>query len=106
MTLFLLSFLLIYGSFHLYFFLRIKAAIAMPGSLLLSLALFLVIMIAAPILVRLLERSGFTELAIFLAYLGYIWMGIIFLFAAAAVTVGRNGRLLPDIGLGGKHSPA
>jgi predicted MPP superfamily phosphohydrolase len=87
MTLFLLSFLLIYGSFHLYFFLRIKAAIAMPGSLLLSLALFLVIMIAAPILVRLLERSGFTELAIFLAYLGYIWMGIIFLFAAAAVTV-------------------
>ena len=87
MSLFLLSFLLIYGGFHLYFFMRIKAAFAMPGALLLSLAFFLVIMVAAPILVRLSERSGFSELAVFLAYLGYIWMGIIFLFAAASLAV-------------------
>ena len=87
MSLFLLSFLLIYGSFHLYFFLRIRAAFAMPGLLLLFLALFLVIMVAAPILVRLSERSGYSQLAVILAYSGYIWMGIVFLFAAAALAI-------------------
>jgi len=87
MSLFLLSFLLIYGSFHLYFFLRIRAAFTMPGLLLLFLVLFLAIMIAAPILVRLSERSGYGQLAVFLAYFAYTWMGIIFLFAAGALAV-------------------
>ena len=87
MSLFLLSFLLIYGSFHLYFFLRIRAALAMPGLPQLILALFLVIMVAAPILVRLSERNGYSQLAVILAYFGYIWMGIIFLFAAAALAI-------------------
>ena len=59
----------------------------MPGLLLLFLALFLVIMVAAPILVRLSERSGYSQLAVILAYSGYIWMGIVFLFAAAALAI-------------------
>jgi predicted MPP superfamily phosphohydrolase len=87
MALFLLSFLFLYGSFHFYFFLRMKAAIAMPGWTMLFLALFLIIMVAAPFLVRLSERSGYNQLAMFLAYLGYIWMGIVFLFTAAALAV-------------------
>jgi predicted MPP superfamily phosphohydrolase len=87
MALFLLSFLFLYGSFHFYFFLRMKAAIAMPGWTTLFLALFLIIMVAAPFLVRLSERSGYNQLAMFLAYLGYIWMGIVFLFTAAALAV-------------------
>lgn len=87
MSLFLLSFLFIYGSFHLYFFLRAKAALDPPVWALLLLALFLLGMIAAPILVRLSERSGFNQLALFLAYLGYTWMGIVFVFAAAALAV-------------------
>jgi predicted MPP superfamily phosphohydrolase len=44
-------------------------------------------MIAAPILVRISERSGYEKLAILLAYIGYTWMGVIFLFAAAALAV-------------------
>ena len=87
MSLFLLSFLIIYGGFHLYFFLRMRAAFPMPGWMLLVLALFLVVMVAAPILVRLSERSGHSGLAVFLAYFGYTWMGIVFLFAAAALAV-------------------
>jgi len=87
MSLFLLSFLLIYGGLHLYFFMRLRAALTLPGWVLLFLALFLVIMVAAPILVRLSERSGYSKLAVFLAYFGYTWMGIIFLFAAAALAV-------------------
>ena len=87
MFLFLLSFLLIYGSFHLYFYLKMKAAFAMPGLMQLFLALFLLVMVVAPILVRLSERGGYSRLAVFLAYFGYIWMGIIFLFAAGALAV-------------------
>ena len=87
MSFFLLIFLLIYGGFHLYFFLKAKAAFTLPrwGSFLL--AAFLLIMIAAPILVRLSERSGYDQLAMSLAYLGYIWMGIVFLFVAASLAL-------------------
>jgi len=85
MALFLVGFFLIYGSFHLYFFLRLKAALAFSGWLTSLLVIFLLVMIFAPILVRLAERSGNDQLAIFLAYVGYIWMGIVFLFAAAAL---------------------
>lgn len=87
MSLFLISFLLIYGSFHLYFFVRIRAAFTMPGWMLFLLAVFLLLMITAPILVRISERSGHNQLAILLAYIGYTWMGIVFLFAAAALAV-------------------
>ena len=44
-------------------------------------------MIGAPILVRISERSGHDQLAMFLAYFGYTWMGIVFLFVAASLTV-------------------
>jgi predicted MPP superfamily phosphohydrolase len=87
MPLFLLIFLLIYGGFHLYFFLKAKAAFTLPrwGSFLL--AAFLLIMIAAPILVRLSEHGGYDQLAMSLAYLGYTWMGIVFLFVAASLAI-------------------
>jgi predicted MPP superfamily phosphohydrolase len=87
MSLFLLSFLLIYGAFHLYFFLKAKAAFSLPGWAFFLLAAFLLIMIAAPILVRISERSGYDQLAMFLAYFGYTWMGIVFLFVAASLAV-------------------
>ena len=44
-------------------------------------------MIGAPILVRISERSGYDQLAMFLAYFGYTWMGIVFLFVAASLVV-------------------
>jgi predicted MPP superfamily phosphohydrolase len=87
MSLFLVSFLLIYGGFHLYFFLRTKAAFTLPRWTFLLLAAFLLVMIAAPFLVRASERSGYDQLAIFLAYFGYTWMGIVFLFVAASLAV-------------------
>ena len=71
MALFLLTFLLIYGGFHLYFFLKVKAAFALPRWFFFLLAFFLLVMIAAPILVRISEQSGYDQLAMFLAYFGY-----------------------------------
>jgi len=87
MSIFLLSFLVIYGGFHLYFFLKAKAAFTLPRWTFFLLAVFLLGMIAAPILVRISEQSGYNQLAIFLAYFGYTWMGIIFLFVATSLAV-------------------
>jgi len=87
MALFLLIFLLIYGGLHLYFFLKAKAAFSLHGWRFFLLAFLLLVMVAAPILVRISEQSGYDKLAIFLAYLGYTWMGIVFLFAAASLAV-------------------
>ncbi|MFC1827932.1 metallophosphoesterase, partial [Thermodesulfobacteriota bacterium] len=87
MSLFLLSFLIIYGGFHLYFFLKAKAAFILPRWSFFILAIFLFVMIGTPILVRISERSGYDHLAMFLAYFGYTWMGIVFLFVAASLVV-------------------
>jgi len=87
MALFLLSFLLIYGGFHLNFFLKAKAAFTLQGWPFFLLAFFLLIMVFAPILVRISEQRGYDQLAISLAYFGYTWMGIVFLFVAAALAV-------------------
>ncbi|MFC1844523.1 metallophosphoesterase, partial [Thermodesulfobacteriota bacterium] len=87
MALFLLTFLLIYGSFHLYFFLKAKAAFNLHGWFFFLLAFFLLVMVVAPILVRISEQSGYDQLAMFIAYFGYTWMGIIFLFAATSLAV-------------------
>ncbi len=89
MTLFLITFLAIYGSAHGYFFLKARAAgIGTP-----ALALFLIVMVAAPILVRLLERAGHETAARVMAYVGYCWMGFLFLFAVSAALLDL-GRLL------------
>ena len=87
MALFLLFFLLIYGSFHLYFFLKAKAAFSLPQWFFFLLAFFLLFMIAAPILVRISEQNGYEKIAMSLAFFGYTWMGIVFLFSAASLAV-------------------
>ena len=50
-----------------------------------ALAVFLIIMILAPVGVRLLEREGFESLARLLAYIGYAWMGLVFLFVSISL---------------------
>jgi len=87
MSLFLLTFFLVYGGTHLYFFFKVQAALA-PGFLLsLLLALFLLLMVTAPILVRVLEKQGLETFACFAAYTGYLWMGFLFLFFSASLAI-------------------
>ncbi len=87
MSLFFLVFFLIYGGTHLYFFLKVKAALS-PGIVFsLFLALFLLLMVVTPLLVRVLENKGFETVARVAAYSGYLWMGFIFLFFTASLAV-------------------
>lgn len=98
MTLFVITFLAIYGSAHGYFFLKARAAgIGTPAT-----ALFLTAMVVAPIMVRFLERAGHETAARVMAYIGYCWMGFLFLFvvSAALLDLGRLAAWLVGTLLG------
>jgi predicted MPP superfamily phosphohydrolase len=85
MSLFLLTFFLIYGGVHLYLFAKIKGAFHPGAAGNVILIIVLVFMILAPILVRMCERYGSDTLASIMAYTGYIWMGVLFLFFASSL---------------------
>ncbi len=99
MILFFLALFLIYGGTHLYFFLKVKAALS-PGILSsLFLGLFLLLMVFTPVQVRVLENQGLEAFARFAAYTGYLWMGFIFLFFTASLTIDIYHLLLRYAGI-------
>jgi hypothetical protein len=84
MILFLLVYLSIYGGVHLYAFLKLKRGLALGLPAYSILAIFMILMVAAPIVVRISERYGYEAFARGLAYVGFIWMGLIFIFISAS----------------------
>jgi predicted MPP superfamily phosphohydrolase len=80
MSLFLLTFLSVYGAIHLYVLLKARSALTPGPGLMVMLVCFMTIMILAPIGVRLLERQGLHLVSRLLAYAGYTWMGLLFFF--------------------------
>jgi predicted MPP superfamily phosphohydrolase len=82
MTLFLLSFLLIYGLAHAYFMLCLMRAWPQLQGWWPLPVIWCLVMVAAPVLVRLLEQQGQTAAASAAAYIGYCWMGFLFIFIA------------------------
>jgi len=84
MILFLLVYLSIYGSVHLYAFLKLKRGLALGLPAYSILAIFMTLMVVAPIVVRISERYGYEALARGLAYVGFIWMGLLFLFISTS----------------------
>ena len=87
MILFLLTFFLLYGSLHLYIFLKIKAALAFGTATIIFLLFFMAIMVSAPVIVRVSERYGFELSARLISHIGYTWMGILFLFFSFSIVI-------------------
>lgn len=87
MTLFALAFFTIYGGMNAYVFLKARAALGMGLRAGLPVALFMAFMVAAPVIIRYLERHGMDLPARGLAHVGYAWFGLIFLFVSASVFV-------------------
>jgi len=87
MSLFLLTFFSLYGSIHLYFFLKCRSAFTpvAPWSLFI-LALFLILMLLSPVLVHVIETCRQDGLARFFARTAYFWMGFLFLFFCLSLT--------------------
>ncbi|HUT44088.1 MAG TPA: metallophosphoesterase [Desulfobacterales bacterium] len=84
---FLTVFLSLYSGLHLYGFLSVKRALAPGPKVNVALILFMALMIFAPIIIRFLERNDLVSPARFFAYIGYIWMGLLFLFFSFAVAL-------------------
>jgi uncharacterized protein len=87
MSKFLAVFLSVYSLMHLLFFLRIRILLpSRTGRWIV--ALFLLIMILAPLMSRILERQGYDLPAHITAFAGFYWMGFIFIGFVAAVLMG------------------
>lgn len=78
MSLFLLSFFLVYGSVHAYALLKARTALAFGYGTTLALLPLLAALLCAPILTYSLSRHGNENAARFVAYVGYLWMGFLF----------------------------
>lgn len=107
MSLFLLTFFTIYGGVHVYAYLKIRNAFS-PGHVpSVLLGLFMVLMIVAPVLVRVLEQGGYEFVARVAAWLGYIWMALAFLFFCSSLAVdvinGSSILIRMLIGSGARH---
>jgi predicted MPP superfamily phosphohydrolase len=93
MIMLLLTFFLLYGGLHLYFFVKVKAAFAPGGPLQILLVLLLLLGLLAPIIVRVSERYGYEALAGLMSWAGYLWMGFLLLFSVSALVLDL-GRLV------------
>ncbi len=100
-TVFLIFFSL-YGALHYYLYSKINGVfyLTLPGAL--GLIVFFIWMIFTPVAVRMAERNEFDLLTHLLAYTGFMWMGMVFLFFSVSVLFdlyGAAARLLSLLGL-------
>ena len=84
---FLLLYLSIYPLVHYYALRKIGLAFQPGKKTTRGIALFMAIMIAAPIMVRVAERAGIETGARFWAYASFSWMGLLFLFLILSVAI-------------------
>ena len=87
MTLFLFTFFLLYGGMHFYAFMKARAALAFSTQTGFLVAVFMAMMLFAPFIIRISERAGFEFFARLMSYIGYTWLGVLFLFTSASVAV-------------------
>jgi predicted MPP superfamily phosphohydrolase len=87
MSFFLVTYFFLYGLVHLYLFLKARAAFHFGLGAGVTLGVFMLIMLATPVVVRLLDREGSVLSARGLAYLGYTWMGLVFLLFCLSLCV-------------------
>jgi len=80
MILFILTIFTIYGGVHVYAFLKARSVFAFGPIVGAALALFMLLMVFAIFLVRMLESHEYDLPARALSYVAYFWMGGLFLF--------------------------
>ena len=84
---FLLTYILIYGSMNLYFYLRAVSAFSLRPLLKVSMFAALAFMLAAPIVVRFFEGRGMESAARGAAYPAYVWMSVLFFFISVSAAL-------------------
>ena len=72
---------------HFYAFMKAKAALAFGLQTGIYVAFFMIIMVLAPFIIRISERAGFEFFARLMSYIGYTWLGVLFLFTSASLAI-------------------
>jgi uncharacterized protein len=85
MIFFLLFFLLIYGSLHLYLLIKIKMILQPTIHYIIPIIFFLFLMIAMPIFTSRLLKTNQNHITVLLYYIGYSWMALLFLFISISL---------------------
>lgn len=106
MSLFLLSFLLVYGSMHAYALFRAKTALAFGPGTTLALLPLLGVLLCAPIITHQLSRHGYEGAARITAHAGYLWMGFLFFFVCLNLSADLLRLPLRAAGRGGVAASA
>jgi predicted MPP superfamily phosphohydrolase len=106
MTMFVVSFFSLYSLLHVYIFIKAKSALALSPRSSLILVFFMLLMVAAPAIIRYLEKYELEFLARVAAYIGYTWLGFLFLLVCSSIVIDVYRLLLylasffPGIGVG------
>jgi len=87
MRLFLLIFFLLYGGLHYYLFLKASATLALGTMSSILLILVLLLMVFTPLIVHSSERHGFAPAARLMSFVGYSWMGFVFLWFSFSILI-------------------
>lgn len=99
MSLFLASFFLVYSACNFYVFMKAKSALHPGKGASLFMIFFILTMVACPFIVRMSEKSGHESFATIAAYIGYSWLGLVFLFVSASIALEAYRFLLYAAGL-------
>jgi predicted MPP superfamily phosphohydrolase len=113
MLLFVITFFAIYAAMHALVFWGIHPLLAGQPLLPTLTAIWMAVMVVSPVAARLLDRGGYQLPARALAWVGYSWMGFLFLafvlfllFGLWHLLVLALGKLLPAASLLTLHRPA
>jgi predicted MPP superfamily phosphohydrolase len=87
MSVFLISFFLVYGGVHVYAFWKARAGLDFGLKAGLPLGIFMLVMVLAPIIVRMAESRGMEGFARLFSHLGYAWLGLLFIFFSTSVAM-------------------
>lgn len=84
---FLTVFLCVYGSLHLYVLIKVRRALYLEGLSYIFLLILLAFLMFAPIQARILSSQSYPIFSLVMTWIGYVWMGYIFLFVCLAVPI-------------------
>ena len=93
--LFLTVFFTLYGLLHYYLYRKLTRALTVTWPFNALILIVFLLMLLAPVLVNIFARQGSHLLATFLGYLGYTWMGALFLFFSSSNSDLSHTHVLP-----------
>jgi predicted MPP superfamily phosphohydrolase len=87
LSLFLLTFFLVYGGTHAYAFRKAQAALGFGWTAALGVIPVLSALCCAPLIVHVLGKHGYENASRAVSWVGYVWMGLLFFFFCSNLAV-------------------